>query len=161
MTKNEFNIYIGEIHGRMLRFAKSILRSEADAQDVVSKVSETLWRERERLEATSSASSFAMTSVRNGCYDHARYRSRRLHEEPSEELISDESDERGDTIELIRFAMSQLPERQREVLHLKDIEGYCTQEIAEILGIETTNVRMILSRARAALRDIVIKNMQQ
>ncbi|MFI3279164.1 MAG: sigma factor [Rikenellaceae bacterium] len=97
MTKNEFNIYIGEIHGRMLRFAKSILRSEADAQDVVSKVSETLWRERKRLEAKSSASSFAMTSVRNGCYDHARYRSRRLHQEPSNELVSDENADRGDT----------------------------------------------------------------
>lgn len=147
------------MHGRMLRFAKSILHSEADAQDVVSKVSERLWRDRTRLEAKSSASTFAMTSVRNGCYDHARYRNRRHHEEPSNELRSGENIESRDTIELVRFAISQLPDKQREVLHLKDIEGYSTHEIAQILEIEATNVRMILSRARSALKEIITKNM--
>ncbi len=160
MTNSEFNIYIQRIRGQMLRFAKSILRNEADAQDVVSKVSERLWREREKLDTQRSASTFAMTSVRNGCYDHSRYRQRRHFEEPSETLTANEpSSESRDTIELVRFAMGQLPEKQQEVLHLKDIEGYSTHEIAQIVNIEESNVRMTLSRARKALKEIIIKNM--
>ncbi len=162
MTTGEFNIYIKEIRGKMLRFASTILHNKADAEDVVSKVSENLWRERDKLKANGSASSFAMTSVRNGCYDHHRYRQRHRHEEPSEALLTESNrEEQGDTVELVRHAMQQLPERQREVLHLKDIEGYSTHEIAEIFAIEETNVRMILSRARGALRDIIVKTMQQ
>ncbi len=159
MTAEEFNIYIKQMHSRMLRFASTILHNRADAEDVVSQVSERLWRERAKLDVKSSASAFAMTSVRNGCYDHHRYRERHRHEEPNETTLpSDlEREERRDTVELVRQAMQRLPERQREILHLKDIEGYSTHEIAQIYEIEETNVRMILSRARGALRDIIIR----
>ncbi len=163
MTTEEFEIYIREMRGRMLRFATTILRSRADAEDVVSQVSERLWRERGRLYRSGSASAFAMTSVRNGCYDHHRYRQRHRHEEPRDEVLPSQpsQEERGDRVELVRWAMQRLPERQREVLHLKDIEGYSTHEIAQIFEIEETNVRMILSRARGTLRDIIIKTMQR
>ncbi|MFI3286480.1 MAG: sigma-70 family RNA polymerase sigma factor [Rikenellaceae bacterium] len=162
MTTTEFDIYISEMQGRMLRFATTILHNKADAEDVVSQVCERLWRDRAKLEVKGSASAFAMTSVRNGCYDHHRYRQRHRHEEPSEVLPSEIGrEEQSDTVELVRISMQRLPERQREVLHLKDIEGYSTHEIAEIFEIEETNVRMILSRARGALRDIIIKTMQQ
>ncbi len=141
----------------MLRFAINILRNEADAQEVVSQVSERLWRQRERLLSQGSATTFAMTAVRNGCYDHARYRQRHHNEEPTERLSNNEpSIESRDTIELVRLAISWLPERQREILHLKDIEGFSSGEIAKIFDIEENNVRMILSRARSALRDIII-----
>ncbi|MFR9503310.1 MAG: sigma-70 family RNA polymerase sigma factor [Rikenellaceae bacterium] len=161
MTNKEFNIYINTIHGRMMRFAKSILHNEADAEDVVSQVSERLWRERERLDRDSNTTSFAMRSIRNGCYDHTRFRQRRHHTQPDGSMEDrGQSDERCDTIELVRFAIKQLPERQREVIHLKDIEGYSTREMATILELEETNIRMILSRARRTLKEIIIKNMQ-
>ncbi len=162
MTTTEFDIYIKETRGRMLRFALTILRNRHDAEEVVSQVCERLWREYERLRVGSSASTYAMTSVRNGCYDHARYRNRRPSEELGESLPStEERAESRDTIELVRFAMGQLPSPQREVLHLKDIDGYSTHEIAEIFGKEEANIRMILSRSRTALKEIIIKSMQQ
>ncbi len=159
MTTEEFNIYIGQIRGRMLRFASTILRNRADAEDVVSSVSERLWRERERLEQGSRATAFALTSVRNGCYDHSRYRGRRLDQQPDESIATQVPN--TDTVEMVRTAMGMLPERQREILHLKDIEGYTTHEIAELYQIEESNVRMILSRARVALKEIIIKTMQR
>ena len=54
---------------------------------------------------------------------------------------------------------SRLPERQREVLHLKDIEGYPTREIAEIAACDEAQVRVILSRARNGLREVLKKMM--
>ena len=53
--------------------------------------------------------------------------------------------------------MTRLPEKQRTTLHLKDIEGYSTKEVAEILETDEANVRTILSRSRKALREIIEK----
>ena len=49
--------------------------------------------------------------------------------------------------------------RQREVLYLKDIEGYPTREIAGMVACDEAQVRVILSRARNALRGILKKMM--
>ena len=53
--------------------------------------------------------------------------------------------------------MAMLPERQRVAIHLKDIEGYSTKEVADILETDEANVRTILSRSRKALREIIEK----
>ena len=55
--------------------------------------------------------------------------------------------------------MASLPERQREVLHLKEIEGYPTREIAVMIGCDEAQVRVILSRGRTALRGMLQKMM--
>ena len=60
---------------------------------------------------------------------------------------------------LVRRAMAELPGRQREVLYLKDIEGYPTREIAGMVACDEAQVRVILSRARNALRGILKKMM--
>ena len=57
----------------------------------------------------------------------------------------------------MRRAMACLPERQRETLHLKDIEGVPTCEIARMLGCDEAQVRVILSRARHGLREALKK----
>ena len=59
--------------------------------------------------------------------------------------------------ELVRRALACLPGRQREVLHLKDIEGYSTREIAGMVGCDEAQVRVILSRARNGLREVLKK----
>ena len=56
-------------------------------------------------------------------------------------------------------AAACLPERQRETLHLKDIEGVPTCEIARMLGCDEAQVRVILSRARHGLREALKKRM--
>ena len=75
-------------------------------------------------------------------------------------MTSTEEVERWSTRELVRTAMDRLPLRQREVLHLKEIEGYSTHEIAQMISTEENQVRTILSRGRKALREEVEKLMQ-
>ncbi len=159
MTTEEFNILIGTKRGQMVRFARTILHSEADAEDVVADVVERLWRRRDKLNASDNVGAFAMSSTRNGCYDHIRKRHKQ--EEVSDSVLPSVSPFEGhDTVEMMRYALSRLEVRQREVVHLKDIEGYTTAEIAEIFELEEPNVRQILSRGRKALRETVIKLMQ-
>ena len=62
-----------------------------------------------------------------------------------------------DMASLTRRIISSLPDKQRVVIHLRDVEGYDIEEIAEVLGMDEANVRMNLSRARKSVRDELTK----
>ncbi len=160
MNNSEFEKYIESTSVAMMRFAVAILHSQVDAQDVVSGVVERLWRERTKIQDNHKASAYAMSAVRNGCYDLIRFRRRRKYEPLDERMICKSVDTQSvERDEFVKYCIAKLPHKQREILHLKDIEGYTTAEIAEIFNIERSNVRMILSRARVALREIIIEQM--
>jgi RNA polymerase sigma-70 factor (ECF subfamily) len=60
-------------------------------------------------------------------------------------------------VEILHKVMQNLPEMQRAVLHLREIEQYEFDEIAEVLGIEVNAIRVNLSRARKKMRDELLK----
>jgi RNA polymerase sigma-70 factor (ECF subfamily) len=63
----------------------------------------------------------------------------------------------SDIADLTRRIIASLPEKQRLAIHLRDVEGYEMEEIAEVLGMDETNVRMNLSRARKSVREELTK----
>jgi len=150
-----------QLRNRMYRFACSILGNPAEAEDATHDTLEKLWRRRDELALCRNVEAFALTALRNACID----RIRRRHEGRCElrESLSMAKDEveQWSSKELVRVALARLPLRQREVLHLKEIEGYATYEIAEMIGVAENQVRTILSRARHALREAVEALMQE
>ena len=98
---------------------------------------------------------FLTQSVRNACIDRIRRRRDTTHKIP--DVPDEKNPDRWDERQLVHRAMTRLPEKQRTTLHLKDIEGYSTKEVAEILETDEANVRTILSRSRKALREIIEK----
>ena len=152
MEEFEFTRYVVPLRDRMFRYAQSLLLCADEAEDVTHDLLERLWRERDRLDGCRDVASFVMVAVRNCCYD--RFRSRQAGERRDNAVAgwaerSTTGDAEGwEARDLVRRAMACLPERQREVLHLKDIEGYPTREIAEIAACDEAQVRVILSRAR-------------
>lgn len=161
MKEIEFTARVLPLRDRMFRYAQSLLLSPAEAEDAVHDLLERLWRDRERLSPSRSVDSFVMTAVRNRCYDLLRKRRADERRNDAVVLLGDRSSpgeaERWEVHELVRRAMAALPERQREVLHLKDIEGYPTGEIAALLGCDEAQVRVILSRARHTMREVLKK----
>lgn len=163
MKEFEFTRLVLPLRDRMFRYAQSLLLSSAEAEDVVHDLLERIWRDRERMETPQRVEAFVMTALRNRCYD--RLRRRRAEEYRSEQvkLSADRTTEsdvnRWEARDLVRRAMARLPERQREVLHLKEIEGFATREIAPLIGCDEAQVRVILSRGRMALRGILQKMM--
>ena len=59
----------------------------------------------------------------------------------------------GELNGIIRQALLELPEKYRLVIVLRDVEGFTTQETAEILGLTPTNIKVRLHRARLFLRE--------
>ncbi|SHX16622.1 alternative RNA polymerase sigma factor [Mycobacteroides abscessus subsp. abscessus] len=53
---------------------------------------------------------------------------------------------------LISHALAKLPDAQREVVSMRDVEGWTSEEICDALGISAVNQRVLLHRGRAALR---------
>lgn len=66
---------------------------------------------------------------------------------PEERLLS------GETAEVIRAAIEQLPPAQREVITLRDVDGWASTEVCELLTITETNQRVLLHRARSKVRQ--------
>ena len=161
MKESEFTSLVLPLRDRMFRYARNLLLSPAEAEDAVHDLLERLWRERSRLEGCRRVDSFVMPAVRNRCYDLLRrHRADGRRDDAvagwTECSAAAEAD-RWEMRELVRRALACLPERQREVLHLKDIEGYPTREIAGMVGCDEAQVRVILSRARNGLREVVKK----
>ncbi len=114
--------------------------------------------------------SWLLRIATNACYDALRARKRR----PSVSLESADDAEEGNRIDVadqaespdefvlrqelsavIQAGLAELPEDQRIVLILSDIQGLTYDEIAQIVGINLGTVKSRLSRARAKLRDIL------
>lgn len=141
----------------MFRLACSILGRQDDAQDMMQDVAERIWRRQDNMDDVGNIDAFITRSVRNACIDRLR---RRKETTPKIPDVSDSiSPDRWSDRELVHRAMARLPEKQRLAVHLKDIEGYSSKEIADILETDEANVRTILSRGRRALREIIEKEL--
>jgi RNA polymerase sigma-70 factor, ECF subfamily len=69
---------------------------------------------------------------------------------------ADDADERVDAAKLagrLRSAIGELPERQREVVTLRDVEGLSSEEVCSVLDISESNQRVLLHRGRSRLRQ--------
>lgn len=155
MEQTEFDIRFVPLRDKLYRFACSLLGRGEDAEDAVHDVLERLWRKHDQLQIA-NPDAFAMTAVRNACFDRMR---RRHGTEPiPEALCSGEGNDWSDR-EMVRQALAALPVRQREVLHLKEIEGYPTHEIARLLSTDESQIRVLLSRGRSRLREQIEKMM--
>lgn len=119
-----------------------------------------------------SFKSWLLRIVTNTCYDHLRYKKRRpatslddMTDNPDEHnthLVSEsEAPEdrvlRGELNDLIQLGINQLPEDQRVVLVLSDVQGMAYQEIAEIIDQPLGTVKSRLSRGRRRLRDYLLE----
>ena len=95
-------------------------------------------------EPSVSLDRFSLTDDHTG---HWTSLPRRWDEIPEERLLSRE------TREMIQRAMDTLPPSQREVMTLRDIEGWSSEEVCNVLMISETNQRVLLHRARSRVRQ--------
>ena len=122
-----------------------------------------------------SFKSWLLRIVTNTCYDHIRYKNRRpatsledLTENPddhSNKLVSEaEPPEdhvlRGELHNMIQLGINQLPEDQRIVLVLSDVQGLSYQEVADIIEQPLGTVKSRLSRGRHRLRNFLLKQQE-
>ena len=139
----------------MFRLACSILGRSDEAQDMMQDVAEKILRRHGNLKDVENIDAFITRSVQNACID--RIRKRRDTTPKIPELPDRRNSDIWSDRQLVHRSLARLPERQRIAIHLKDIEGYSSKEIAKIMETDEANVRTLLSRGRRALKEIIEK----
>ena len=137
----------------------SLTCNAQEAEDAVQDTYLKLWTKRDSLPEISNAEAYCVTLAKRVCYD--RLRSRHIATcdgKPEYGLIPDDCDigadiERKERAASIMRHVAKLPEKQRLVLVMRDIEDLEYDEISRATGLNETNVRVTLSRARKTLRQ--------
>lgn len=165
MSWTEFREHVWPFKDRLYRLALKVVGDTAEAEDVVQEVLVKIWKQGTDLSLINNIEAWCLRLTRNHAIDKLRggYRKRKTDFEHAPELTSakaqqpDQQVEMQDTVGQIRQLMQELPENQRMVMHLRDIEGQTYQEIAEALEMSMPQVKTNLFRARKAIRAALVK----
>jgi RNA polymerase sigma-70 factor (ECF subfamily) len=162
MNQNEFLETVLPFKDKVFRLAKRLLVSSDEAEDATQELYFKLWKNRSKIERYDNVEAYAMMMTKNYCLDQLKSKRASnltlVHSNYKDDNISLQSDvEHRDGASIIKRMMNDLPEKQRMIVQLRDVENYEYHEIAEIMGMEPTAIRVALSRARKALREKFIK----
>ncbi len=147
---------------KLYRFAYRLLGNSMDSEDMVQEVLLKLWARREKLGEYKNLEAFAMVVLKNMCLDKLKakgYRSDDLNERMNDTGSRSpyKSLELTDMSEKVKMIIDELPEHQKMIIHLRDVEGYEFEEIAEVMQMSLNSIRVNLSRARKKVRETLTK----
>ncbi len=158
MNQKEFLDKVMPFKDKVYRLAKRLLVSSDEAEDATQELYLKLWRNKDKIDGYDNVEAFAMTMTKNYCLDqlkskrasnltlvHSNYKDKEISLQKKIEL--------KDSTTLLKKLIDELPEKQRMIIQLRDIENYEYAEIAEILKMEPTAIRVALSRARKTMRE--------
>lgn len=162
MNQAEFIKTVSPFKDKVFRLSRRLLVSIEEAEDATQEVLVKLWNNRAKLDSYKSVEALAMTMTKNYCLDRLKSKQatemRIVHSNyTSNEAGLQKQVEDRDSWEWAEKIMKNLPEQQRLIVQLRDIEQYEFEEIAKILDMNETAVRVTLSRARKTLRDEMTK----
>lgn len=162
MNQNDFLEKVLPFKDKVYRLAKRLLVSSDEAEDATQELYLKLWKNKEKIAGYDNVEAFAMTMTRNYCLDQLKSKRasqlKLVHSNYKDEQASLQKQiELKDSTEIIGKLIDQLPEKQRMIIQLRDVEQYEFKEIADIMNMEQTAVRVALSRARKTIRERFIK----
>jgi RNA polymerase sigma-70 factor (ECF subfamily) len=161
MKQQEFIETVLPIKDTLFRIAKRLLVSRDEAEDAVQEVFLKLWKGKDKIEQYRSAEAFAITMTKNYCLDRLKSRQasnlKIVHTNYESSHNLEKQLEAADGVERVFEIMDTLPDQQKLILHLRDVEQLEFNEIANMLDLNETAVRVTLSRARKKVRDQLIK----
>lgn len=162
MNETEYLKIVLPFKDKIFRVARRLLVSIEEAEDATQDVLLKLWKNRQKFKDYNSPEAFAMTMTKNWCFDRLKSKQAQNlkivhnnYEDHSRSL--QKSIEVNDSLQWVRTHMDALPEKQKLILQLRDIEQYEFKEIAKILDMTETNIRVSLSRARKSVREKLTK----
>jgi RNA polymerase sigma-70 factor (ECF subfamily) len=156
MTEREYNKCVNDYADNVYRFIYKNLRHEEDARDVVQGAFEKMWINRDQVDPT-RCKSFLFTIAYNLMIDHIRKNRKIQLKEDFRETDGGSTMQKAQTKRILDEALRQLSETQRSLVMLKDYEGYNYAEIGQITGLNESQVKVYLHRARLLLRDYLVK----
>ena len=160
MTHETFKNTVFCLKDEMYRFAKRFVMSSDEAEDVVQDLMMKFWQKKEDHANFGNLKSYVLKSVKNECLNRLKHHDVKMgfadFQIHRSELYQIET---NNLKEQILGFINVLPEKQKAVIHLKDVEEYDVPEISEILEMEENAVRVNLMRARTKIKEQIQKLM--
>ena len=145
----------------LYRLALRITMNAAEAEDVVQETMLKVWNRREQWNQIESIEAFCLTICRNLSLDKMRRMDNQTQSldatyDPKDQHVASNPEEQAvqrDRIQLVRQLISQLPEKQRSWMQLRDMEGKSYKDIATILNMTEEQVKINIFRARQTIKE--------
>lgn len=168
-TESAFEELVRRHQHRVFGLVNSILRRREDVEDVAQQVFLKAFLAIKRFDLRAAFSTWLYKITVNECWDYLRkkkvrpltYESDMSQEQVSrlDQIVSadrppERADERAEVKEMLEWMLDKLPEQDRDLLVLKEIEGFSVRELSEILGLNVNTVKVRLFRVRAKLMDV-------
>jgi RNA polymerase sigma-70 factor (ECF subfamily) len=158
MNQTAFLNLVLPFKDKLYRMAKRLLVSNEEAEDATQEILLKLWTNKTKISSYKNAEAFAMTMTKNYCFDRLKSKQaqslRIVHSNYKDESTQLQKQvEHQDSLDWVAKLMQELPAQQRMVMQLRDIEHYEFSDIAKVLDMKETAVRVTLSRARKTIRE--------
>lgn len=162
MQQEAFLEIVLPIKDKLYRMAKRLLVSSDEANDAVQEVFLKLWKNKEAIHRYSNPEAYAMTMTKNYCLDRLKSKQASnltiVHQNYTNyDARTQDQVEAKEGVGMVFEIMKKLPDQQRIILQLRDVEHYEFTEIAEVMQMNETAIRVNLSRARKTVREALIK----
>ena len=162
MKQQEFLHIISPFKDKIFRVAKRLLISIEEAEDATQEVLVRLWNKNDGLNKYNSIEALAMTMTKNYCLDQLKSKRasnlQLVHNNYSDKAPSvDIAVEDKDSWNWVEKIINDLPEQQKIIVQMRDIEEYEYSEIATVLDMNETAVRVALSRARKSIKEKLLE----
>lgn len=153
MNKTDFKIKVFSLSERLLPMVARMLGGTSNAEDAIQEIMLKLWEKRKKIEKHPNIKGLVFLTARNYCIDVLRKKPKLIDDSTSylRILKSSNNDKNLEWEELNRIILKilkEIPEQQREVFLMRDIDGYEFTEIAATMQIKVEHIRVLLSRAR-------------
>ena len=158
MTHKDFEKAILPFKDKLYRLAKRLLVSKEEAEDATQEVLLKLWNNKSQFDNYKNVEAFSMTMTKNYCLDRLKSKQAQnlkiVHSNYQDNSVALQKEiEVKDSLSWVGRMMEDLPEQQKIILQLRDIEQYEFDEIGKMLDMNQTAIRVALSRARKTLRE--------
>ena len=158
MTQADFTNLILPFKDKVFRLAKRLLVSREEAEDATQEVLLKLWNNKKKIGSYKNVEAFSMTMTKNFCLDRLKSKQAQnlkiVHNNYQDNSHSSlqKQVEAKDSVSWVASIIESLPEQQKIIVQLRDVEHYSFEEIAKMLNVNETAIRVALSRARKTIR---------
>jgi|SRR5687767_10153904 len=163
MNAEQYEAVFYKMKDKLYRYALRFVKDGEVAEDVVQDVMYKLWQKRGEVDVIENLEAWLMVLTRNRSLDLLRKAKDsyvnidEAYTVSDSEPIPDKQMENADLMSQLNACISQLPEKQRTVFHLREIEQMTYDEISQMTGFNLDDVKVSLFRARKHIQRMLSK----
>lgn len=164
MTEREAIDRFTDVQNKLFRYAKGIMKTDMDAEDVVQDTFIRLLKTIRNKKELDNLEAWCMTVARNRAFDLLKNKEKKntVSDQIGEYQNAMSEDTTTKTLqqerwEIVELCLKELPPKYRDIIHLRDVEGYKYQEIANMTDMSLPQVKVTIHRARQHLKEKVLK----